>query len=74
MVYHTVIKGAGGDDWVKVNYLPMALSSVARSWLINMLEGTIYNWDQLCALFIVNFHVTYECPSTANTLKTIEQR
>jgi hypothetical protein len=45
MVYHTVIKGVGGDDRVKVNYLPMALSSVARSWLINMPEGTIYNWD-----------------------------
>jgi hypothetical protein len=43
MVYHMVIKGAGGDDRVTVNYLPMALSSVARSWLINMLEGTIYN-------------------------------
>jgi hypothetical protein len=28
---------------VKANYLPMTLSDVARSWLINLLEGTIYN-------------------------------
>jgi hypothetical protein len=30
-VYHTVIKAAGGDDRVKVNYLPTTLSSAARS-------------------------------------------
>jgi hypothetical protein len=23
----------------------MALSSAARSWLINLPEGTVYNWD-----------------------------
>jgi hypothetical protein len=54
-VYHRVIEAAGGDDRVKSNYLPTALSDVARSRLINLLEGTIYNWDQLCAMFIGNF-------------------
>jgi hypothetical protein len=44
-VYHTVIEAAGGDDRVKVNYLPTASSSVTISWLINLLEGSIYNWD-----------------------------
>jgi hypothetical protein len=42
-VYHTVIEAAGGDNWVKTNYLPMALSGVARSWLNNLPEGSIYN-------------------------------
>jgi hypothetical protein len=42
-LYHTVIEAAGRDDWVKANYLPMALSGVPRSWLINLPEGTIYN-------------------------------
>jgi hypothetical protein len=37
-VYHTVIEAAVGDDQVKTNYLPTALSSAARSWLINQLE------------------------------------
>jgi hypothetical protein len=39
-----------------------------------LLEGTIYNWDQLCAIFIGNFQGTYECPSTTETLKTIKQK
>jgi hypothetical protein len=51
----------------------MTLSSAARSWLINLPEGTIYNWEQLCAMFIRNFQGTYEHLSTAETLKTIKQ-
>jgi hypothetical protein len=30
-VYHTVIEAAGGDDWVKANFLHTALSGAARS-------------------------------------------
>jgi hypothetical protein len=58
--YHTVIEVARGDHQLKANYLPMALCGVARSWLINLIEGTIYNWDQLCAMFIDNLQGTYE--------------
>jgi hypothetical protein len=47
---------------------------VARSWLINLPEGSIHSWDQLCAIFIGNFQGTYERPSTADTLKTIKQK
>jgi hypothetical protein len=42
-VYHMVIEATGDDDQVKTNYLSMALSSTARSWLVNLPEGTIYN-------------------------------
>jgi hypothetical protein len=36
-VCQMVIKAAGGDDWVKANYLPTSLSrAVAQSWLINL--------------------------------------
>jgi hypothetical protein len=69
-----VIKVAGGDDRVKVNYLLTTLSGSARSWLINLPEGTVHSWDQLCAIFIGNFEGTYEHPSTAETLKTIKQK
>jgi hypothetical protein len=41
-VYHTVINVTGGDDQVKANYQPTTLSDVARSWLINLPEGSIY--------------------------------
>jgi hypothetical protein len=52
----------------------MALFDMSRSWLINLPEGSIYNWDQLCAMFIMNFQDTYERTSTAETLKTIKQK
>jgi hypothetical protein len=42
-VYQTVIEATRGDDRMKANYLPTALFGVARSWLINFLDGTIYN-------------------------------
>jgi hypothetical protein len=73
-VFHMVIEAVGGDDRLKANYLPAAPSEVARSWLINLLEGTIHNWDQLYAMFIDKFQGTYEWLSTAKTLKTIEQK
>jgi hypothetical protein len=50
-----VIEATVGDDWVKANYLPTALSGVAKSWLINLSKGSIYTCDQLCTIFIRNF-------------------
>jgi hypothetical protein len=73
-VYQTVIEAAGGDDQVNANFLPMALTSTVRSWLINLPEGSIALWDQLCVIFIRNFQGTYERPSTAETLKTIRKK
>jgi hypothetical protein len=73
-IYQTVIKATGGDDQVKSNFLHTALSGAARSWLINLPEGSIHFWDQLCAMFIGNFQSTYEHPSTAKTLKTTKQK
>jgi hypothetical protein len=73
-IYHTVIEVTGGDNRVKTNYLLTALSGVTKSWLVNLPEGTIYNWDQLYAMFIRNFQGTYERPSTIETLNTIKQK
>jgi hypothetical protein len=56
------------------NYLPTVLSGTTRSWLIDLPEGSIYTWNQLCAMFIGNFQGTYEHPSTAETLKTIRHK
>jgi hypothetical protein len=38
-----VIEATYGDDRVKANYLPIALTDAARLCLINLPEGTIYN-------------------------------
>jgi hypothetical protein len=73
-VYHMAIKAIGGNDRVKANYLPTALSGVARYWLINLPEVSIYTWDQLSTMFIENFQGTYKHPSTPETLKTIRQK
>jgi hypothetical protein len=73
-VYQTVIEAAGGDDQVKANFLPTALTGAARSWLINLPEGSVTLCDQLCVMFIENFQGTYKHPSTAETLKTIRQK
>jgi hypothetical protein len=50
------------------------LSGVARLWLINLPEGSIYNWHQLRVMFIENFQGMYKRPSTAKILKTISQK
>jgi hypothetical protein len=73
-VYQTVIEAAGGDDRVKANFLRTALTGAARSWLINLPEGSITSWDKLCVMFIGNFQGTYEHSSTAETLKTIRKK
>jgi hypothetical protein len=59
---------------VKANFLPTALTSTTKSSLINLPEGSITSWYQLCAIFIGNFQDTYEHPSTTETLKTIKQK
>jgi hypothetical protein len=40
-VYHILIEATRGEDQVKANYLPTALTNAARSWLINLPEGSI---------------------------------
>jgi hypothetical protein len=54
-VYQTIIETTRADDWVKANFLPTALTGASRSWLINLPEGSITSWDQLCTMFIGNF-------------------
>jgi hypothetical protein len=54
-VYQTIIEATRGDDRVKANFLPTALTGAAISWLINLFEGSITSWDKLRAMFIGNF-------------------
>jgi hypothetical protein len=42
-VYQTIIEAAGGDDQVKANSLPTVLSRAAKSWLIDLPEGSIHS-------------------------------
>jgi hypothetical protein len=42
-----------------VNYFPVALTGTARSWLMNLTEGTLHSWSELCCQFTANFDSAY---------------
>jgi hypothetical protein len=54
-IYSTFILAAGGDEAVMANYFPVALTGTARSWLMNLSEGTLASWQELCHQFTANF-------------------
>jgi hypothetical protein len=40
-IYYTYILIAGGNEAIMANYLPVTLMGAARSWLMNLPEGTL---------------------------------
>jgi hypothetical protein len=56
------------------NYFPVALTRMARSWLMNLPEGTLHSWLELCRLFTANFESSYARPSNETDLHAIQQR
>jgi hypothetical protein len=47
-IYSTSVLAAGGDEAVMANYFSVALTGTTRSWLMNMPEGTLTSWQELC--------------------------
>ena len=41
LAYEEVVLEAGGDDKVMANWLPMALTSASRAWLLNLPGSTV---------------------------------
>ena len=69
-LYTIGIQAAGGDDKVMANWFPMALKDAARSWIMNVPEGSIASWGDLCDAFIANVgqqagSFQTRCPSTS---------
>jgi hypothetical protein len=58
-IYSTSILAVGGDETVVTNYFPVALNRTALSWLMNLSEGTLTSWQELCHQFIANFKSAY---------------
>jgi hypothetical protein len=54
-IYSTSILATGGNEAVMANYFPVTLTGTARSWLMNLPEGTLHSWLELCRQFTVNF-------------------
>jgi hypothetical protein len=56
------------------NYFLVALTGMARSWLMNLPEGTLHSWSELHRQFTANFESVYARPGNETDLHTIQQR
>jgi hypothetical protein len=59
-VYITAIAAAGGNTVVKASYFHVALIEPAQTWLMNLIPGSVYSWEELCARFTTNFASAYQ--------------
>jgi hypothetical protein len=41
------------------NYFPVALTGMMRSWLMNLPDGTLTSWQEMCHQFTANFESAY---------------
>jgi hypothetical protein len=63
-----------GNETVMANYFPVDLTRTARSWLMNLPEGTLHSWSELCHQFMANFESAYARPGNETDLHAIQQR
>jgi hypothetical protein len=42
------------------SYFHVALTGPARTWLMNLIPGSVYSWEELCARFTTNFTSAYQ--------------
>jgi hypothetical protein len=73
-LYSTSILTAGGDKAVMANYFLVALIGTTRSWLMNLPEGTLSSWQELCHQFIANFESAYVWSGNETDLHAVRQR
>jgi hypothetical protein len=72
-VYVTAITAAGGDTAIMATYFHVALSGLARTWLMNLTPGSIYSWEELCVRFTVNFASAYQRHGVEAHLHAVRQ-
>jgi hypothetical protein len=73
-VYQLAIDAAGGDSYVMAYYLPIRISSSARTWLMGLSTGSIRSWLNLCLQFISNFQTTCERPRVEWDMANVVQK
>lgn len=73
-IYESAIEAAHGDENTKAKVIHLALDGIARSWYFNLPANSIYSWEQLRDVFVLNFLGTYEEPKTQQHLLGICQR
>jgi hypothetical protein len=72
-IYSTSILTTGGNEAIMVNYFPVALMGMAKSWLMNLFEGTFDSWSELCHQFTDNFKSAYARSGNKTDLHAIQQ-
>jgi hypothetical protein len=70
-IYYTSILAARGNEAIMANYFPVALMGTARSWLMNLPEGTLDSWSELCHQFKANIESTFARPGNGTDLHAI---
>jgi hypothetical protein len=73
-IYSTSILAACRNEAIMASYFPVALTGTSRSWLMNLPEGTIDSWSELCCQFKANFESAYARPGNETNLRAIQQR
>jgi hypothetical protein len=73
-IYSTSILTAGRNEAIMANYFPIALTRIARSWLMNLPKGTLDSWSELCRQFTTNFESVYARSGNETDLLAIQQR
>ena len=73
-LYELSIEAANGDEKVMANWFPMALKDGARSWLLNLLMGSISSWGEMRERFIANFQGTADRPPAVGDLRRIKKQ
>jgi hypothetical protein len=74
-IYTIAVQAAGGrDDKLLANYFPLALRPNVRSWMMNLPEGSISSWADLCHQFVGAYQGGHKLPGQESDLHVIPQR
>jgi hypothetical protein len=73
-IYSTSILAAGRNEAIMASYFPIVLTGTARSWLMNLPEGTLHSWSELRLQFTANIESAYARPGNETDLHAIQQR
>jgi hypothetical protein len=70
----TSILPVGGDETIMANYFSVSLTGTVWSWLMNLPEGSLTSWQELCHKFTTNFESAYSRPGKETDLHAVQQR
>jgi hypothetical protein len=70
-IYSTSILIVGGNETVMANYFPVTLTDTTQSWFMNLPQGSLTSWEELCRQFTTNFKSAYARPSNEVDLHAV---